>query len=250
MQKFRVAAFQRHPLFDDISGTTQRLMEDLAWCDREHVDLAVFPECYLQGYASDTDTVSRRALVLQGDDFQGFAKALADFRTDLIVGLAERRPGAGGAGVEFYNTAVVMRSGRLLGRYAKAHPNEAAFAAGKDFPVFDRAGWRYGINICNDANFADVALEISHQGASLLCYPLNNMLLPATAQQWRSKSLQNLQQRALDTGCWVVSSDVTGETVGKMSYGCTCIVSPNGTLVKQVPEGEEGVVMLDIALDA
>ncbi|WP_394779024.1 carbon-nitrogen hydrolase family protein [Undibacterium sp.] len=247
MKGFRVAAFQRRPLFDDVPGTTQRLAEDLAWCEQEQVDLAVFPECYLQGYASDNDTVSRRALALDSDAFQRVAAALARFHADAIIGLAERRPGNDGAGLELYNTAVVLRAGRVLGRYAKAHPNEAAFSAGRDFPVFDKAGWRFGINICNDANFADAALEMSNQGAQLLCYPLNNMLLPATAQKWRSKSLENLQQRARETGCWVISSDVVGQVDEKLSYGCTCIVRPDGTLVRQVAEGEDGVALMDIA---
>jgi hypothetical protein len=47
---FRVAVFQRRPLFDDIGGTTVRLLEDMAWCQAQDVDLAVFPECHLQEY--------------------------------------------------------------------------------------------------------------------------------------------------------------------------------------------------------
>ena len=82
--------------------------------------------------------------------------------------------------------------------------------------MFELDGLRFGINICNDANFAVPALRLSGQGAELLCYPLNNLLLPATADKWRGKSVENLRQRALDTGCWVVSSDVVGEHAGKL----------------------------------
>lgn len=115
-----------------------------------------------------------------------------------------------------------------------------------EFPVFDTAGWKFGINICNDANFPDAALRVSSQGARLLCLPLNNMLPAGTAEKWRSRSIQNLQQRAIETGCWVVSSDVVGEQGEFISIGCTCIVSPEGQVVRQALERNEGSIMFDL----
>ncbi len=63
MKTLRVATFQRRPRFDDVAGTVERLAADLKWCDDHDVCLAVFPECYLQGYASDPQTIARRATV-------------------------------------------------------------------------------------------------------------------------------------------------------------------------------------------
>ncbi len=93
-----------------------------------------------------------------------------------------------------------------------AHPNEPAFEVGTEFPIFETLGWPFGLNICNDANFPDAALRISRQGDKLLCYPLNNILAPATAERWRERGLANLKQRAIETGCWVASSDVVGRS--------------------------------------
>jgi predicted amidohydrolase len=72
------------------------------------------------------------------------------------------------------------------------------------------------------------------------------MLRPATAARWRSKSLENLQQRAIETGCWVASSDVVGEHGDKVSHGCTCILRPDGLVAERVAEGIEGAVMVDL----
>ncbi|GGC64385.1 carbon-nitrogen hydrolase family protein [Undibacterium terreum] len=240
----RIASFQRRPLFDDVDGIVQRLQADLAWCDAQGVQLAVFPECYLQGYASDRETVMRRALELDGEALATILRRLAPFKTMLVLGLSELRRADSAAAL--YNTAAVIHQGRLIGHYAKTHPNEAAFSAGEAYPIFELESRRFGINICNDANFAVPALRLSGQGAGLLCYPLNNMLLPATADKWRGQSVDNLRQRALDTGCWVISSDVVGEYAGKMSYGCTCIVNPAGDIVRQAAEGEEAVVLCDL----
>jgi predicted amidohydrolase len=244
MGPLRVAAFQRRPLFDDVSGILGRLSADLEWCRQQEVQLALFPECYLQGYATDRETIVARSLTLDDHEVREVLSALERYPTTIILGLIERR------GASCFNSAVVIREGRVLGAYAKTHPNEPGFDAGTDYPVFTTHNWPFGINICNDANFPDAALKVSRQGARLLCYPLNNMLLPKNARKWRSKSVSNLQARAVETGCWIISSDVVGHHGNQMSYGCTCIVSPNGDVVTRTPEEEEAAVLFDLSLFA
>lgn len=241
MVPLRVAAFQRRPLFDDVSGVLRRLTQDLEWCRHQEVQLALFPECYLQGYATDRETIVARSLAMDDHEVREVLSALERYPATIILGLIERR------GASFFNSALVIREGRLLGTYAKTHPNEPGFDAGSDYPVFTIHDWRFGINICNDANFPDTALNVSRQGARLLCYPLNNMLLPKNATKWRSKSVSNLQARAVETGCWVMSSDVVGHHGSQMSYGCTCVVSPSGNVVTRAPEEVEVAVLFDLS---
>ncbi|MBC3908068.1 carbon-nitrogen hydrolase family protein [Undibacterium umbellatum] len=240
--KLRIAAFQRHPVFDDLQKTTARLQEDLRWCRDHGVELAIFPESYLLGYASDAPTIALRALSINSPAFQQMLSDLSVFETDIMIGFFEQ----GAAGI--YNSAAVIRRGRLLGTYAKQHPNERGVLAGAASPVFDRSGFSFGINICNDANYPACAMTLSQQGAQLLCYPLNNMLSPSTAEKWRSKSVDNLRQRAMENGCWVASSDVVGTHENKISHGCTCIIAPDGSMVARVNEGEAGVIVFDIPI--
>ncbi|MFZ6781367.1 carbon-nitrogen hydrolase family protein [Undibacterium sp. Ji83W] len=242
--KLRIAAFQRPPVFDDIQKAVAQLCTDLRWCQEQGVELAIFPECYLPGYASDAQTIAQRALAIDSPIFTHVLQELSAFDTDIILGFFEQAT----AGI--YNSAAVIRQGQVMGVYAKRHPNERGVLAGTASPVFDRSGFSYGINICNDANYPDCAAELSTQGAQLLCYPLNNMLTAATADKWRSKSIDNLRQRAMETGCWVASADVVGALLGahenKISHGCTCIVAPDGSIVARVEEGSEGAIVFDI----
>jgi predicted amidohydrolase len=146
------------------------------------------------------------------------------------------------------NVALILRAGALVGVYAKAYPNEPGIEAGTDMPVFEAGGSRVAVNICNDANYPALAQRARQRGASVLCYPLNNMLRPATAERWRERSIGNLVARARETGCWVVSSDVTGTCGGQVSFGCTAIVSPAGEIVARAPESETGRILLDLLL--
>ncbi len=240
MPTLRFATFQRRPIFDDVAATTAQLLEDLAWCDKQGVQLALFPECYLQAYATDRATIAGRAWDLQAEAFQNLLTICKTVQTSFILGLIEQR------GDKFYNSAVVIQGGTLSGLYAKTHPNEAGFDAGVDYPVFDIDGWRVGINICNDANFPAAALYLRKQGAELICYLLNNLLTMDTAHSWKEKHLAILQQRARDTGCWIASSDVTGRFGDKIAYGCSCIVRPDGTVAGRVTELHEDVLVFNM----
>jgi 5-aminopentanamidase len=244
MASLRIAAFQRQPYFDDVRGTIKRLLADLAWCDDQGIQLAVFPECFLQGYEGynrDRALLVRRAIAFDDGDFAEMLAALSSIQTTTVLGVIERR------NAKLYNTAAVIQDGKLLGRYSKTHPNEKAFQAGDDYPVFDLAGWLFGINICNDGNFPEAARQLSLQGARLLCYPLNNMLEPHTAQEWRCRHVEILRLRASENRCWLVSSDVVGSHGTQISYGCTCVIDPHGNVVERVPEETEGRIVCDLA---
>jgi predicted amidohydrolase len=117
---------------------------------------------------------------------------------------------------------------------------------GRDYPIFEVGGWRFGINICYDGRFPEAASTLARQGARLLCYPHNNMLLPDVADRWRQKCVDNLRLRAAETGCWVVSSDVVGEHEAMLSHGCSVVISPTGDLVARVDEASEGVAVFDL----
>jgi hypothetical protein len=131
-------------------------------------------------------------------------------------------------------------------RKTRLHRKEADFDMGSELPLFGVDGWSFGISICYDANFPEVASSLAQQGARLICYPLNNMLPPDVADRWRSRSIENLRQRAIETGCWVISADVVGEHEGMICHGCTRIISPAGEDVRWVTEGSEGVVVFDL----
>jgi predicted amidohydrolase len=107
----RVAAFQRFPIFDDPVRIGETVLRDLTWADQQGVDLAVFPESYLQGHSYDRTLIERRAASLAMRDLvDGFSA----IKATAILGLFERR------GDSIFNSAMVIENGRSAGIYAKA----------------------------------------------------------------------------------------------------------------------------------
>lgn len=238
----RLAVFQRHPIAGDPERAAAIIADDLRWAATQGVDLALFPEGFLTGHSYDPATIAAAAIARDGAELRALFGQLAPGHPAAIVGAFER------CGDGIFNSAFVLDGRAVIGRYAKAHPNEPGVTAGDDWPVFVRAGLTYGINICADANHPTTAQRLADAGARLICYPLNNLLPVATVERWRERSVANLQARARQTGCWVASADVTGVEEGLVSHGCTMIVAPDGAIVARVAEGQEGVAMFDIAV--
>ncbi len=235
----RIAAFQRLRVEDDAAAVIARIVDDLTRADMS-MDLAVFPECHLLGHSYDPATIAARAIDVEDDRWRAILAPLAPVATTVILGSFERRAD----GVT--NSAFVIERGRVVSRYAKRNPNEPGVVAGRASPVFERDGVRYGINICNGANHPDAARSLADQGARMICYLLDNMPPPDTTARWRSRSVENLRARAVQTGCWIVSADVTGSCGARLSHGCTMIVRPDGTIAARVAEGVEGVAIYDV----
>lgn len=236
----RVAAVQCHAVFDDAPRAGEVVARWLRWAAVEDVDLLVFPEAFLLGHSYDPATIRSRAVDATATALPALCRRIAPFATTVVIGAFHVDDG------RVFNSAFVIRDGVIAGRYAKAHPNEPGVTPGTDCPTFLVSGVRYGINICNDANHPDAAARVARQNADLILYPLGNRLKPAVARRWREKSLANLVDRARQTGCWIVSSDVTGASDGLVSFGCTAIVAPDGQVVARVPDLHEGVVVHDV----
>ena len=98
----------------------------------------------------------------------------ADTKTvTTIVGFTER-----GDAALLYNSAAVFERGSVVGIYRKVHPaiRRSVYAAGAATPVFHAGALTFGIVICNDSNFPELATAMAAQGAAALFVPTNNGL--------------------------------------------------------------------------
>jgi predicted amidohydrolase len=235
----RVCAYQgREPL--TAAAALAAMAAVAAEAVERRAELLLFPECYLTGYATAIDEARRRAIPRDSPTLRLARNALRRLPI-AVLGFLEVAP----AGV--YNSAAVMAFGELIGVYRKQRPNEHGFLEGDDSGFFEIGGARFGVNICSDANYPELAAALSCAGSRLIVYPLNNMLRRKTAATWRKRHLENLVARARETVGWVLSADVVGETEDSIGYGCTICVDPSGQVRHRVAELTEGLLVADIA---
>jgi predicted amidohydrolase len=240
MREDRIGTFQ----LQDIQGDIERSLNVIETCLNEADDAGLsvvcFPECFLQGYTLDINDTRQRALDLASEQFLNILQRLSGYKTTFILGLIERQ------GASFYNSAAVIRQGKLLGVYRKTHLFEPNFTAGNEYPVFTVDHLTFGINICYDARFPEGAAALAQQGAQVIFYPLNNRLARDKAIKYRQKHVPNLIERAKQTNAWIVSSDVIANDDTTLGYGCSAIVDPDGNERARVPESTVGMTTVEL----
>jgi predicted amidohydrolase len=225
-----VGSCQMAPILGDIDASLIEVKRALSWAEEEALDVVCLPECYLTGYCRTPEEARAHSIDLGSPLFSRLMSELRQFDPVVILGLMER------CGAELFNSAVIIERGRVLGLYRKQHLIESAFSPGRESPVFERNGVRYGVNICSDANFPEASTALAARGAEAIFYPLNNSLPHATARKWRSRHIEILSARARECSAWVISADVIERSSATTGYGCTAIVNPAGRVVERCPE--------------
>ncbi|MEM7365503.1 MAG: carbon-nitrogen hydrolase family protein, partial [Pseudomonadota bacterium] len=178
----RVAACQVPDIRNDVTAALLVIHEQSMCAQRRGADAVVFPECFLQGYFTDVPTVSSVAIEKDSPQFKEVLRFLRNLDVTVVVGFIER------AGRHFYNAAVAIRRGEIVCHYRKTsllEGEKVAFTPGAEYPTFEVAGERAGINICYDLNFDRAMHPLIEQGARVLLCPCNNMMPFEKAESYK-----------------------------------------------------------------
>ena len=234
----KIAACQPAYVHDDLEHALSIVLRLAASAEAEGARVICFPECFLQGYAFDQENLEGRALNLHSQGFERVLKASVHLQITVVVGLIESDSG------RLYNTAVVIRDGLLLGQYRKMNlmPGETQFESGDEIPVFEVSGLRFGISICSDLNDSEGAQAVADQEATLLLCPCNNMMRIDVARQWRDKHNEVRASRAIETGMFIVSSDVVGEWRNRVSFGSAAAINPSGVVTERIGDMNDEIL--------
>lgn len=241
---FTILGAQMKPVAFDPAATLDKF-EDEVRRFRATVpgaDLLLFPEAYLA--AEDPFT---------GGGHQGYADEVAEEipgpLTDRVGGIAKsvKRWIAAGTIVErsggrLHNTALVFDpDGTLVARYRKLFP-WAPFeeeSPGDALCAFDVPGvGRFGIMICYDGWFPEVARGLALAGAEVLLHPT----LTTTAD--RGEELVMARANAIANQCYVLNVNAAPTIGGGRSIG----VDPEGRVLFELGGNQEFVVQ-EVDLD-
>lgn len=238
----RIAAAQTPEFREDLTGARAYLAELMERSYRQGAALLCLPEGYLQGYLTEGEAAARNALDLGSPEAAELFRHLPEAAPTTVVGLIERD------GESLYNTAVVIAGRQVVGRYRKRRllGGERCFRPGLEAPTFEVGGVRFGINICFDTNFPEVAMSVAEQGAALLLCPANNMMPRQAATAWKDRHNAVRGERCRETGMWLMSADVTGERDGRVGWGPTAVLNPSGEVVAQLPLDTTGLLVFDL----
>jgi predicted amidohydrolase len=221
------------------------IRERIAWCEAEGVDILCCPEAVLGGLADYAADPAGIALDVERGQLDGVLAPLASDRVTSIVGFTEID-----AAGRLYNAAAVLHRGVVAGLYRKRHPaiRKSVYQGGEESPVFTVGGLTFGILICNDSNFPQLARTMGAQRATVLFVPTNNGLPPEKADVVDDTRRVDVAL-ARENGVWVVRADVAGCADGLFSYGSSAIVAPDGEVLRTAQPLAEDLLVAEIGIE-
>jgi len=258
----RVGAVQTGPvLVDDPRPQIPPVRRWFEHATAQQVRLLCFSEVFLAPFFPNrlVKDFDRFFLDSEGEEIAALVALCREFGIAAILPFAERTPSG------YFNAALVVDAdGRRAGTYRKTHipayfPTEAPggtgsfeklyFAPGADLPVFDVAGLRFGIQICNDRLYPEPSRVLAMAGAEVIFMPICYSTY-ADPQHRASIWEVPLRARAYENGVWVVAANRVGQEGPRHHLGRSLVVDPRGGIVADAGSAGEALLVQDLDLDA
>jgi predicted amidohydrolase len=226
----------------DALGLIRRQVER---CEAEHVSILCCPEAILGGIADYAD--NPHDIAISAGHLNTALEPLASDTVTTIVGFTELSDEGC-----LYNSAAVVRRGTVAGMYRKIYPaiNRSVYEPGCELPIFQVGELTFGIVICNDSNYFELAKLMAARGATALFVPTNNGLPPNRASTGLVADARKVDIAAAVTNkIWVIRADVAGRTGRLVSHGSTVIIDPGGRVVRSGREMSEDLLAAEIDVE-
>ncbi|MDL2335135.1 MAG: carbon-nitrogen hydrolase family protein [Chloroflexota bacterium] len=196
-------------------------------------DLYVFPELYLSAHGTWNSEYPagyerKVAQTIPGpltDEVSKLARSVGKW---IVPGSFYERDGS-----DIYNTSVAIDpSGQIVARYRKIFPWKPLehTTPGEDFATFDIPNvGRFGLMICYDGWFPEVARALAWMGAEAILQPT------ATSTSDREQEIVMARANAIANQCYVVNPNLGG----MFGTGSSVVVDPEGQVMTSGGSGEE-----------
>ncbi|MCU1437073.1 MAG: carbon-nitrogen hydrolase family protein [Naasia sp.] len=242
MRSLRIAAVQSAAVdspepFEAFAADVRRVLAGGA------ADCVVYPELHLVGTSGTEEEqnaqLHERAIDLDGPLVARLGGLARELGVWLVPGsIAERAPDG-----MLYNTALVFSpEGELVATYRKIFPWRPyeIFEPGDRFTVLDLPGiGRVGLSICYDAWFPEVSRHLAWLGAEVV---LN---VVKTTSSDRPQEVVLARANSIVNQTFTVSVN----TAGPEGKGFSLVVDPEGHVLAETTDAEEGVLRVELDLD-
>jgi 5-aminopentanamidase len=168
----KLACVQSDVALNDPLENSRVACAELERLASQGVNLAVFPEAFLTGYAVEQESEARAIAIPKTHEALHRIQAIcADRSVYACVGFAEENDD------KLYNTTALFGPNGVVGYYRKSHLPFLGFdrfaVAGTDLPVFDTELGRIGIVICFDLRIPETVRVLAVKGAEVVLLPTN-----------------------------------------------------------------------------
>ena len=243
----RVGHCQLETKCGDFEGNLAKVVKGVERAERERVDILCFPECFLTGYPDTEELARKHAFAAGSPQVLKLLDKTNKLDPTFIVGFNELR------GRDLYNTALVAHKGHVLGTYSKCSAYLPFHKQGRDFPVFERSGVKFGVVICSDGGYVEPSRILALKGARVIFAPHFNYIAKEGLIGHFMHVRADHVARAVENGVYFVRGNnvvlVKDPAIRKydgVGYGDSYIVDPHGEILVRSRRHHEDFLVADI----
>lgn len=221
----------------DAEGNIRKVSEFAHQACEAGCDMVVFPEMVDTG--CETNLLRKYASSWNDGPFLQLQSIARETRLCIVCGISELVED------KFFNAVAILGpDGNLIAHYRKAHlittepfEEQRVFTAGDSFCMFSFGGLKFGVMVCYDLRFPEVARYYATHEASVILMPSAWPLLRLT--HWKTL----IAARAIENQLYMACSNRVGKDGALEFGGNSCIVDPWGEAVAHASESEERLVV-------
>ena len=223
----RIAVYQGSIREGDFSANLSAARSVITRAREQGSQFVVFPECFLSGYESRA-AVNAGARSPEDPELQDFLHSTSEHDLVIVLGMARRQDN------HFFNSALVIQQGRLLGWTDKIHlgtddRGALGFSPGTAVPVYSAHGIRFAVAIGHDTAQPATAEAARLHGAELLLVPQYNEAAESQADDHRRWIRNAHVGLAAQLHMAVARADVVKNSRhGQVGCGNSFILAPGG----------------------
>lgn len=231
----------------DLEANLKRAAEVIDEAGDAGCDFVCLPETFLSGY--NKESVDKGKIPLTDERLIGLAEKAGERDLVAIVGMSEDR------GDQVANTMAVLEKGKVIGHYSKTmltggDSGSMGFCIDDDLPVFHAKGVCFGVIVCHDSTFPEVASTLAWKGARIIFSPHYNAIGPPWMDNHRIQVRNNHVGIAAHFGVVVARSNVIVIPNGdrdSLGYGDSSIFAPDGSCIVEAGLFTEKLITADVA---
>lgn len=234
MENLCVALLQNDVVWEDVQANLVACERAIAGLDAD-VHLAVLPEMFTTGFSM---SATRCAEEGEGATLSSLKRWAAQYDVAIAGSFIARE------GDKCYNRGFFVKPCGEVTFYDKRHlfrmgDEGKVFTAGNERVIVEYRGWRIALFICYDLRFGVWSRNVDNE------YDI--ALYVASWPQVRGHVWRTLLvARAIENVCYVCGVNRVGEDGMKLQYtGDTMAIDFKGSVVARVPDGEEGVAIIE-----
>ena len=234
----RIAIAQINVDYDNFDSNVARSYAYIEKAIRNQCDMIIFPELWSSGFR------------LENCSF--FSERNSQLFTELQIFSTKNQIEIVGSyinhiGNRFFNQFICFHPGLSYSHYEKINlfptlMETAYLKKGKNTTVFPSTIGQVGASICFDLRFQSIYGEERNQGAEVFIIPAH----------WPLERIHHwdilLQARAIEHSTFVIGVNSVGQSGNVFFGGHSAVISPDGEVIFQADEKNEGLHVVEIDL--